>query len=69
MNWTPPAWRTRTRSTATTLGTRATIAVILAAAPAGAVSVSVSMVRRPSRQPAMQMNSATTMAAAASAQA
>ena len=37
--------------------------------PAGAVSVSVSMVRRPSRQPAMQMKTATTIAAAASAQA
>ena len=35
--------------------------------PPGAVSVSVSMVRRPSRQPAMQMKTATTKAAAASA--
>src|SRR6202035_2644246 len=35
MNCTPPACRTRTRSTATTLGTRATMAVILAAPPAG----------------------------------
>ena len=37
------------------------------AEPAGAVSVSVSMVRRPSRQPARHTNSATTRAAAASA--
>ena len=47
---------------------RAAIAAILSAAPAGAVSVSVSMVRRPSRQPATQMNTATTIAAAESAQ-
>ena len=38
---------------------RAAISAIFAAAPSGAVSVSVSMVRRPSRQPAMQMNTAT----------
>ena len=40
----------------------------VSATPAGAVSVSVSMVRRPSRQPARQTNSATTIAAAESAQ-
>ncbi len=37
--------------------------------PAGAVSVNVPMVRRPNRQPAMQIKSATTIAAAASAKA
>ena len=66
-NSTSPAGRARTRSTATTPGTRAAAARILSAAPAGAVSVSVSMVRRPSRQPATQMNTATTTAAAESA--
>jgi len=42
--------------------------LILSAAPAGAVSVSVSMVRRPSRQPAMQIITDTAMAAIESAQ-
>jgi len=42
-------------------------AVILFAAPAGAVSVRVSIVRRPSRHPAMQMKIATTIAADESA--
>ena len=54
---------------ATTPGTRRAIAATRSLTPAGAVSVSVSMVRRPSRQPAMQMKTATTIAAAASAQA
>ena len=44
----------------TTPGTAAAIAVILSAAPSGATSVSVSMVRRPSRQPATQTSTATT---------
>src|SRR5204862_7137374 len=61
------AGRTRTRSTATTPETRDAIAVTFSAAPTGAVSVNVSTVRRPSRQPATQMKSATTMAAAESA--
>ena len=65
---TAPAGRARTRSTATTPGTRRAIAATRSLTPAGAVSVSVSMVRRPSRQPAMQMKTATTRAAAASAQ-
>ncbi len=66
-NRTLPTCRTRTRSTATTPATRPARAVILPAAPGGAVSVSVSMVRRPSRQPATQMNTATITAAAESA--
>ena len=66
-NSTPAAWRVRNRSSATTPGTRVTAAVILLAAPAGAVSVRVSIVRRPSRHPAMQMKIATTIAAAESA--
>ena len=41
--------------------------VILAAAPGGAVSVSVSMVRRPSRQPASSTSTATASAATESA--
>ena len=45
----------------------AVMALIRSAAPVGAVSVRVSMVRRPSRQPATQMNTATTIAAAESA--
>ena len=48
-------------------GTCRAIAATRSLTPAGAVSVSVSMVRRPSRQPAMQMKTATTIAAAASA--
>ena len=43
--------------------------VLWEATPSGAVSVKVSMVRRPSRQPARHTNSATTIAAAESAQA
>jgi hypothetical protein len=42
--------------------------VTLSAAPAGAVSVSVSTVRLPSRQPATQISRATMTAAAESAQ-
>ena len=43
--------------------------VILSATPGGAVSVSASMVRRPSRQPAMQMRIDTATAATESAEA
>ena len=68
MNNVSPAGRTRTRSTATTPAIFSTMAVTLPEAPAGAVSVSVSIVRRPSRQPATQMNTATMIAAAESAQ-
>ena len=64
-----PAGRARTRSTLTTPGTCRAIAATRSLTPSGAVSVSVSIVRRPSRQPAMQMKTATTIAAAASAQA
>ena len=67
-NSTSPAGRTRTRSIATTPGMRVAIARTRSATPVGAVSVSVSMVRRPSRQPATQMNTATMTAAAESAQ-
>src|SRR6516165_11834100 len=45
------------------------MAAILAAAPGGATSVSVSIVRLPSRQPATQTKIATTRAATESAQA
>jgi hypothetical protein len=62
-----PDGRTRTPSTATTPRTFAAARVTVCAEPAGAVSVRVSMVRRPSRQPARQTNSATTIAAAESA--
>ena len=62
-----PTGRTRTPSTATTPRTRPATRRTVSAEPAGAVSVSVSMVRRPSRQPAMQTNTATTRAAAESA--
>ena len=48
---------------------RRTIDTLTDTAPAGAVSVRESMVRRPSRQPATQTNSATTRAATESAQA
>ena len=68
-NSTPPDWRARSRSIATIPGTRARRVAILLAAPAGAVSVRVSMVRRPSRQPAMQMKTATAIAAIESADA
>jgi hypothetical protein len=47
---------------------RVMAAVILSAAPGGAVSVSVSMVRRLSRQPAMQITTDTAIAATESAQ-
>ena len=67
MNSTAPAGRARTRSTATMPGTRRAIAATRSLTPAGAASVSVSMVRRPSRQPATQIKIATTSAAAASA--
>ena len=63
-----PTERARTRSIATTPPTRRAISQMRSAAPSGAVSVSVSMVRRPSRHPAIRMNTATTSAAAESAQ-
>ena len=62
-----PTGRTRTRSTATTPLTFSAARVMVSAEPGGAVSVSVSMVRRPSRQPARHTKTATTSAAAASA--
>ena len=68
-NSTAPAGRARTRSTPTTPGICRAIGATRSLTPSGAVSVSVSMVRRPSRQPAMQMKTATTSAAAASAHA
>src|ERR1700722_14539522 len=64
-----PAGRARTRSTSTMPGTRRAIAATWSLTPAGAVSVKVSMVRRPRRQPAMQMKTATIRAAAESAHA
>ncbi len=68
-NNTAPAGRARTRSTATTPEIWRAMLATRSLTPAGAVSVNVPMVRRPNRQPAMQIKSATTIAAAASAKA